>query len=80
MLAININNPIVEQYFRHNPKEASDLLEAIATNKIALVAPRKKDETDKLKELQALINFNNTLNIKTATDINISALTDGIND
>lgn len=80
MLALNINNPIVEQYFHHNPKEASDLLEAIATNKIALVSPSKKDETDKLKELQVLINFNNALNIKTAMDINISALTDGIND
>ncbi len=34
MLALNISNPIVEQYFHGNPKEAMEALEAIATKKM----------------------------------------------
>lgn len=55
MLALKIDNPIVEQYFHNNPKEANDLLEAIATKKIILVAINEQSKTvgqlDKLKSV-----------------------------
>lgn len=55
MLALNISNPIVEQYFHGNPKEAMEALEAIATKKMLLVPSSEQAEStaqlDKLKSV-----------------------------
>ncbi len=81
MLALSINNPVVEQYFHHNPKEASDLLEAVATKRVVVVAQNEQNKTaSKMQELQELINFNRAKGIKVAKNINIAALANGIND
>lgn len=78
MLALSINNPAVEQYFNHNPKEAYDLLEAIATKKVIVVAQNEQTKTaSKLQELQGLIDFNRAKGVKVDKDINISALANG---
>ena len=52
MLALNINDPVTEQYFNHDPKEVSDLLKAIATSKATIIFNNTGQDIDRLKELQ----------------------------
>ena len=78
MLALNIDNPIVEKYFHNNPKEASDLLEAVATNKAVIVFNNHQTNINELKELQSLIDFNNDNKISIQQSVDISGLADEI--
>ncbi len=73
MLALSINNPIVEQYFHHDPKEASDFLEAVAMEKIVLVTINKETKSEKqLDKLTSILNKSKGIvvfkNIKDSTE------------
>ena len=78
MLALNVDNPKEEKYFHNNPKEASDLLEAVATNKAVIVFNNHQTNINELKELQSLIDFNNANKISIQQSVDISGLADEI--